>query len=60
MFASLLSHRCQYILSNRPFIWFGDRRFEIHGGETPGDAQAIIGSKYIEYYKRTPVCSAGN
>ena len=49
MFASLLSHRCRYILSNRPFIWFGDRRFEIHGGETPGDAQAIIGSKCIEY-----------
>ena len=57
MFASLLSHLCRYILSIRPFLWSGVRRFEIHGGETPVEAQDIIGSKCIEYKKNSGLFS---
>ena len=57
MFASLLSHLCRYILSIRPFLWSRIRRFEIHGGETPVEAQAIIGSKCIEYKKNSSLFS---
>ena len=48
MFASLLSHlfRYMYILSIRPSLLSGDGRFEIHGGETPADTLAIMGSKF--------------
>ena len=59
MFASLLSHlfRYIYILSIRPSLLSADRRFEIHQGETPADALAIIGTKCLENKKNASLLS---
>ena len=59
MFASLLSHllRYIYVLSIRPSLLSGDRRFEIHGGETPADALAIVRAKCFENRKNASVLS---
>ena len=59
MFASLLSHLLQhiYILSIRPSLLSGDGRFGIHGGETPIDTLAIIGTKCFENKKNASLLS---